>query len=344
MALDTLLEHIESDINISDLLLSEGGPIVIRKTGDIVISENTIDSTQMDQIIQDICGQNHITRNTSIELDLGYSSKGGYYYRINLFLKSGARSLAIRKITSKVMQLEDIMTGSLAQTIRNKVLGKKSGLFLVTGTAGSGKSTTLTTFLEYINSNFTKHVLTIEDPIEFVYQNDKSLFSQRQVGKDTASFASGLKSLLRQNPDVILVGEIRDPESAEAVINIAETGHLVLSTLHTKAGINTISRLVSFFPPHYQDSIKDRLADVYLGSLAQQLVKIPSTIKITDVNRQIIGNSFGRIATYELLLNNTAMANTIRKGDFKQIPSLIQTSRLDGMTSMEDYSKTIGLV
>ena len=186
------------------------------------------------------------------------------------------------------MQLEDIMTTNLAQTIKNKILSKKSGLFLVTGTAGSGKSTTLTTFLEYINANFTKHVLTIEDPIEFVYQNNKSLFSQRQVGKDTASFASGLKSLLRQNPDVILVGEIRDPESAEAVINIAETGHLVLSTLHTKAGINTISRLVSFFPPHYQDSIKDRLADVYLGSLAQQLVKIPSTIKTTDVNRQII--------------------------------------------------------
>lgn len=197
------------------------------------------------------------------------------------------------------------------------------------------------TFLEHINSTTSKHIITIEDPIEFVYEQKQSLITQRQVGKDTANFASGLKSLLRQNPDVILVGEIRDPESAEAVINIAETGHLVFSTLHTKSGVNTISRLVSFFPPHYQDSIKDRLADVFLGSLAQQLVKIPPNLKTSDINKQILANSFGRIASYELMLNNPALANTIRKGDFKQIPNLIQTSRNEGMISMQEYNNII---
>lgn len=340
---DTILSYLEKDINISDILISEWQKIAIRKSWIIQILDQVLDEQQITQIISEISLQNDVTRSPDHELDVGYHSAGWYFYRINCFLKSGTRALAIRKITNSTLELEDIMTAGLAKTLKEKILHKKSGLFLVTGTAGSGKSTTLMACLEYLNTHFPKHIVTLEDPIEFVFQNKLSLFSQRQVGKDTASFWTGLKSLLRQNPDVILVGEIRDPESAEAVITIAETGHLVLSTLHTKAAINTVSRLVSFFPPHYQDSIKDRLADVFLWSLAQQLIKAPEGMKENADNKQIIWNHFARIATYELMLNNTAIANTIRKWDFKQIPSLIQTAKGDGMMEMGEYEKIIGL-
>lgn len=340
---DTLLSHIESDKNISDILITEWSPFAIRKNGEVLLAEKVIDIAQIDQIIQEICTQNTITWDMTHELDIGYHSAWWYYYRINLFLKSWVRALAVRKITNSTLELEDIAVASLAHTIKTKILQQKSGLFLVTGTAWSGKSTTLMACLEYINRHHAKHIITIEDPIEFVYKNNLSLFSQRQVGRDTQSFGSGLKSLLRQNPDVILVWEIRDPESAEAVINIAETWHLVLSTLHTKAAINTVSRLVSFFPPYYQDSIKDRLADVFLGSLAQQLIKLPENIKSNNLNQRILHNDYGRVASFELMINNTAISNTIRKGDFKQIPSLIQTGKTDGMMTREDYNKMIGL-
>lgn len=341
---DQLLSYIEKDINISDILISASWKIAVRKSGTIQILDQELDDAQFDQIIFLINEQNKSTWNLIDELDIGYHSSWGFYYRVNCFLKSWIRSLAIRKITNNALELEDIMTTALAKTLKDKILAKKSGLFLVTGTAWSWKSTTLMACLDYINKHFAKHIITLEDPVEFVFQNKKSLFSQRQIGRDTHSFWTWLKSLLRQNPDVIFVWEIRDPESAEAVINIAETGHLVLSTLHTKAAINTVSRLVSFFPPHYQDSIKDRLSDVFLWSLAQQLIKVPDDIKINPENKQIIWNNFSRIASYELMLNNIAIANTIRKWDFKQIPSLIQTWRGDGMIEIGEYMKIVGLV
>jgi twitching motility protein PilT len=343
MLFDILLEHFESEKNISDILISENEDLVIRKNGDIQVLEQLIDTKQVDQIITEICAQNALTRDNKNELDIGYYSAGGFTYRINLFYKLGKRALAIRKITNQALELEDIMTAGLAKTIISSVLNKQSGLFLVTGTAWSGKSTTLMACLEYLNTHFSKHIITVEDPIEFVYKNKKSIFSQRQIERDTQTFSSGLKSLLRQNPDIVLVGEIRDPESAEAVINIAETGHLVLSTLHTKAAINTVSRLVSFFPPYYQDSIRDRLADVFLGSLAQNLIKLPEDIVKNDLNSRILASNFGRVATYELLINNTAVSNAIRKGDFKQIPSFIQTGKADGMIEMGEYKKLIWL-
>lgn len=343
MLFDILLEHFESEKSISDILISENENLVIRNKGEIKVLEQLIDSKQVDQIIDEICKQNTIIRDNKTELDIWYYSGWGFTYRINLFHKSWKRAMAIRKITNQVLELQDIMTESLAKTIISTILNKQSGLFLVTGTAWSGKSTTLMACLEYLNTHYAKHIITVEDPIEFVYKNKMSVFSQRQIERDTESFGTGLKSLLRQNPDIVLVGEIRDPESAEAVINIAETGHLVLSTLHTKAAINTVSRLVSFFPPYYQDSIRDRLADVFLGSLAQNLIKVPDEIIKNDLNSRILVSNFWRVATFELLINNTAVSNAIRKGDFKQIPSFIQTGKVDGMIEMWEYRKLIWL-
>lgn len=342
--LDKLLSKFQSDINVSDILLTEWGHIAIRANGDIHTLDSIINIEQINQIIKEILNQNNIwpVANLLNEIDVWYIYDN-QSYRINIFQKSWKKALAIRKLTNFDIDLQDVMTEKLANTIEKKVLEKRSWLFLVTGTAGSGKSTTLIWCLEYINKNFQKHIITIEDPTEYIFKPKKSIFSQREVGMDTVSFESGLKSLLRQNPDVVMIWEIRDPASAEAVINIAETWHLVLSTLHTKSAVNTISRLVSFFPPHYQDSIKDRLADVYLWSLAQSLVKVPDDIQQNIYNKDILSKWRNRIGEFELCLNNTAMANTIRKWDFKSIPNIIQTGSQEGMVSIEDYRKIIWL-
>lgn len=342
--IDSLLSNFESNINLSDILLTEDDAISIRVWWEIQTLVQKISSDQINQIIKEILDQNNIWLSSDQihEIDVWYTH-GSQWYRVNIFKKAGKKALAIRKLTNFDIDLKDIMIESLANTIQKKILEKRSGLFLVTGTAGSGKSTTMIWCLEYINKNYQKHIITLEDPTEYVFTPKKSIFSQREVWSDTISFETGLKSLLRQNPDVVMVWEIRDPISAEAVINIAETWHLVISTLHTKSAVNTISRLVSFFPPHYQDSIKDRLADVYLWSLAQALVKVPDDIKITPSNKNILSKWRGRIGEFELCLNNTAMANTIRKGDFKSIPNIIQTGISEGMISLEDYRKIIWL-
>lgn len=342
--LDKLLSNFQSNINVSDILLTEWDHIAVRIDWDIHTLENKIDTNQINQIIKEALDQNNIWPYASSlhEIDLGYVYDN-QSYRINIFQKSWKKALAIRKLTNFDIDLQDVMTEKLATTIQKKVLEKKSWLFLVTWTAWSGKSTTLIWCLEYLNKTAQKHIITIEDPIEYVFTPKQSIFSQREVGMDTESFETWLKSLLRQNPDVVMVWEIRDPTSAEAVINIAETWHLVLSTLHTKSAVNTISRLVSFFPPHYQDSIKDRLADVYLWSLAQTLIKTPKDIKLNNNNKNILSKWWNRIAEFELCLNNTAMANTIRKWDFKSIPNIIQTGSQEGMISIDDYRKIIWL-
>lgn len=339
--LDQLLSPIESDQNISDILISAGSPLVVRKNGDIVLTSIIVTQGDIESICKEIEQQAMIAIKGNKEYDCTYHSSGGYYYRINVFLKQWLRALAMRKIAKKTWDLEGLMIPSLATTLKKHILSASWWLFLVTGVAWSGKSTTLNSCLEYINTHNAKHIITIEDPIEFVYQSKKSVFSQRQVEHDTVDFTSGLKSLLRQNPDIVLVGEIRDRESAEAVLTIAETWHLVLSTLHTKSASSTLSRFISFFPPLVQDAIRDRLADVFLGSLAQQLTLLPSHISINEQNSNILSNHFERVALYELILNTMAVSNSIRKGDFKQIPSLIQTGKSDGMITMEEYGRIL---
>lgn len=334
---DQLLAEIESDQNISDIVMSSGSFLAVRKNGQIIITSKSIDQSTIDAILQEIEKQSWSVLTGNKEVDCTYQSTWWYRYRINSFLKQWARALAIRKISNRSFELDELMITPLATTIKQKILSAPWWLFLVTWVAWSGKSTTLTACLNFINEHLPKHIITIEDPIEFVYQSKKSIFSQRQVEHDTIDFTSGLKSLLRQNPDIVLVGEIRDRESAEAVLTIAETWHLILSTLHTKSAINTVSRFISLFPVAQQDSVRDRFADVFLWSLAQQLIPLPANIHHKEYTSKIAWNAFGRIGLYELLLNTTAVSNSIRKGDFKQIPSCIQTWRGDGMITMEEY-------
>jgi len=225
------------------------------------------------------------------------------------------------------MPLENLMYKDVADSIKEHILTQKTGLFLVTGPTGSGKTTSMIAMIELLNRTRKEHIITIEDPIEYVFEPQQCLISQRELGSDTLSFARAMKSAMRQDPDIIFVGEIRDPETAEAAINLAETGHLVFSTLHTRGASNTINRLVSFFPPANQDSIKDRLADSLLGVQSQFLLKT--------------ADDKHRVGLYELMINNVAIRNNIRKDDGRQIDSIIETSRSYGMISHTEYAKRL---
>ncbi|NBD13671.1 MULTISPECIES: type IV pilus twitching motility protein PilT [Corallococcus] len=204
----------------------------------------------------------------SNEVDLAYGVPGLGRFRVNVFQQRGTVGAVLRVIPFKVMTMKDL----LLPTVLEKVCGEERGLVLVTGTTGSGKSTTLAAMIDFINSNETNHIMTIEDPIEFLIRDKRSIVNQREVGVDTMSFSQALKSALRQDPDVILVGEMRDHETIETALHAAETGHLVMSTLHTLDATETINRIVSAFPPHQQKQVRLQLSSVLRGVVSQRLV------------------------------------------------------------------------
>lgn len=220
-----------------------------------------------------------------------------------------------------------MMFSNLAESIKKHVLTAKKGLFLVTGPTGSGKSTSLVSMIQYINQTRSDNIITIEDPIEYIFQAEKCIISQRQLGHDTWSFKNALKSVMREDPDIIFVGEIRDSDTAETVLSLAESGHLVFSTLHTGSASHTLNRFLSFFPNTMEQSIADRLADSLLGIQSQMLVKR------ADTN--------ARIGIYELLLNTVAIKNNLKKMDIAQIDATIETSNPIGMISMQQYAKKL---
>jgi twitching motility protein PilT len=207
------------------------------------------------------------------EADFAYVAKDGTAYRVNAFLKTGRIGVVMRKINNIPMILDEMMFQNTSDTIKRNVLSAQKGLFLVTGPTGSGKSTSIVAMLEEINKNLPYHIITIEDPIEYVFQAKKALISQREIGHDTWNFDNAIKSALREDPNVIFVGEIRNTETAEAVLDLAETGHLVFSTLHTNSATSTINRFLSFFSADMQVGVIDRLADALSGVMSQMLIK-----------------------------------------------------------------------
>ncbi len=246
------------------------------------------------------------------EADFAYVSKNGNPYRVNAFLKTGKIGAVLRKIDMQPRNLEEIMFQNSAQSIKDNILSSQKGLFLVTGPTGAGKSTTIVAMLEEINRTQPNNIISIEDPIEYAFTPKRSLISQRELGHDTWSFNNAIKSALREDPDVIFVGEIRNVETAEAVLDLAETGHLVFSTLHTNSASSSINRFLSFFPSDMQMGVLDRLGDALSGILSQTLIKRK--------------DGLGRIAVFELLLNNTAVRNNLKKRSLDQIPNIIETS------------------
>ncbi|WP_379969050.1 type IV pilus twitching motility protein PilT [Ectobacillus sp. sgz5001026] len=257
------------------------------------------------------------------ELDFSYEIKGLSRFRLNLFHQRGNIALAIRVIPNKIPSLEDLFL----PPVLKKLVKKPQGLFLVTGPTGSGKSTTLASMIDYLNRTERKHIITLEDPIEYVHNHRSCIVQQREVGQDTKSFANGLRAALRQDPDVILVGEMRDLETISTAITAAETGHLVLATLHTSSAAATIERIVDVFPGDQQSKIRLQLATVLVATVAQRLFA------------RMDGG--GRIAATEILMNNAAVSNLIRSEKLEQLPSVMQTGREQGMhtleISMKDY-------
>jgi twitching motility protein PilT len=245
------------------------------------------------------------------EIDLAYSVPGLGRFRVNIFQQRGTVGLVLRVIPAKIQSIEDLVLPPVLKTIADE----RRGLILVTGTTGSGKSTSLAAMIDYINSHRTEHIMTIEDPIEFLHRDKKSLVNQREVEVDTKGFASALRSALRQDPDVILVGEMRDYETIETALNAAETGHLVLSTLHTLDATETINRIISVFPPHQQKQIRLQLASVLKAVVSMRLLpradgtgRVPAVevLRATNFIRDCVENKDKTKMIHEAIAQGTS--------------------------------------
>ena len=251
------------------------------------------------------------------EVDLSYGIENISRFRVNIFYQRSSVSIAFRVIPRDIPSIETLGI----PTILRKVVQRPHGLFLVTGPTGSGKSTSLASMIDFMNQTMNKHIITLEDPIEYIHSHKQSIIVQREIGFDTLSFANGLRASLRQDPDVILVGELRDLETIQTAITAAETGHLVMGTLHTQDTAGTIDRIIDVFPAHQRNQTRKMLANVLLGVMSQRL------FRRTDLS--------GRVVATEVLINTPAIANLIRTEKMHQIPNVLQTSRELGMHTME---------
>jgi twitching motility protein PilT len=251
------------------------------------------------------------------DLDFAYELSGVGRFRVNFLRQRLGIGAVFRMIPDRIPTLEAL---GLPQAIFDLVR-LEQGLVLVTGPTGSGKSTTLAAMIDYVNQEYDKHIVTIEDPLEFIHPNKTSLVTQREVGTHTLSFAAALRAVLREDPDIILIGELRDLETIALAITAAETGHLVFGTLHTRTAASTVDRIIDVFPPAQQGQIRTMLAETLKGVVAQQL--------LVRADRQ------GRVAAVELLIGTPALSHLIREGKTYQIPSIIQTGRREGMQTMD---------
>ncbi|GAA2869225.1 type IV pilus twitching motility protein PilT [Microbacterium arabinogalactanolyticum] len=259
------------------------------------------------------------------EVDLAHAAEGIGRFRVNVFRQLGAIAMALRFIPDRVFTLEELGAPAIARDLALR----PRGLVLLTGPTGSGKSTTLTAMVDIINSIRPVHIVTIEDPIEFHHTSRRALIHQREVGSDTNSFAEALRRVLRQDPDVILVGELRDPESIMTALSAAETGHLVLSTLHTQGAAKSVNRIVDVFPADQQHQIRTQLGDTLQGIISQTL--LPRA------------QSNGRTIATEVLINNPAVANLIREGQVAQLYTAMQAGATDGMHTLDqDLRRLVG--
>ena len=249
------------------------------------------------------------------DLDLGHQVDE-YRYRVNLSFEKGNINIVARVIDNKIPNMEEIGMPPVVKSL----LDLPQGFVLITGPTGCGKSTTLASMISYINANRRANIVTLEDPIEYIFAPEKSIISQRQLGSDMLTFSSGLKHVLRQDPNVVMVGEMRDLETIAAAVTMAETGHLVLATLHTYSAAQTVDRIIDIFPPHQQGQIKSQLSGALTAVISQRLLP---------------RKSGGRIAAREILLNNSAVANLIREGKVAQITNTIETHASIGMITLD---------
>ena len=253
------------------------------------------------------------------EIDFPYEKKGLVRFRVNVYTQRQTIAISMRLIKLNIPSIEELGL----PTILKNLATKKAGLILVTGPSGSGKSTTLAAMIEYLNQNESLNIITIEDPIEYVFTDKLSLISQREIGIDTSSFYTALKMALREDPNIIMVGELRDLESVSVALQAAETGHLVLSTLHTIDAVSTISRIVDMFPPYQQNQVRYQLASTLVGVISQRLLKRK--------------DKTGLVPACEVLIGTSTVRKWIRENKLSEIPKIIEEGRLEGMQSFNQH-------
>ncbi len=306
--------------NASDLHLSAGLPPMIRVDGDIRrINVPALDHKMVHSLVYDIMNdKQRRDYEEFLEVDFSFEIPGLARFRVNAFNQDRGAAAVFRTIPSKVWTLEDVNAPPTFKTICEN----PRGIILVTGPTGSGKSTTLAAMIDYINDNLYGHILTIEDPIEFVHQSKKCLINQREVHRDTLGFAEALRSALREDPDIILVGELRDLETIRLALTAAETGHLVFGTLHTSSAAKTIDRIVDVFPAGEKSMVRSMLSESLRAVIAQTLLKK-------------VGG--GRVAAWEIMIGTPAIRNLIREDKVAQMYSAIQTGQAVGMQTLDQH-------
>ena len=317
--IDKLLETVVVR-GASDLHIAVGQPPVLRLHGRLVKLETKVLQPEdtvslMKSVAPQRCQQELQQVGTS---DFGFAFGDKARFRVSIFKQRGNTGMVLRQIPNKLLSMEDLNT----PPVMRDLIFKSRGLILVTGPTGSGKSTTLAACIDHLNQSIDHHIITIEDPIEFYHYHKKSTINQREVGVDVPSFAEAIRRALRQDPDVILVGEMRDLETIEAAITAAETGHIVFGTLHTTGAAGTINRIIDVFPTNQQEQIRTQLSTAVIGVLSQQLLP------------RIQG---GRVAAYEMLVVTSAIANLIRENKTFRITSSIQTGHKLGMQLLDDH-------
>ena len=302
----------------SDLHLSEGRPPVIRVSGFLIPLAKIapLDKAAMEKLLAELlspAGKGEFEK--SRETNFSWSSPAGLRFRCNAFLSLGKISIAMRLIPKEVKTFIELNLPPVLETFAKR----QQGFFLVVGPVGVGKSTTLAAMIETINRERLEHIITIEDPVEYLFQPKKSIIDQREVKIDTPDFHTALKGVFRQDADIVMIGEMRDPETISTAVTAAETGHLIFSTLHTNTAPQTIDRIIDSFPAEQQAQIRQQLAGSLLGIFSQRLVP-----KISG----------GLVPAYELLINNSAVANLVRSGRTHEIASVVETSSEEGMIDL----------
>lgn len=314
------LLSIAKDKKASDIHVTVGLPPRVRVNGDLInLDYPSLSPEDCEKLIYEIMKNKQMEKfKEKGEVDFSYSVPDLGRYRVNVFKQRGSVACAMRVVSNEIPKPEQL---GVPKSVID-LYARKRGLILVTGPTGSGKSTTLASIIDRINDERNAHVITLEDPIEYLHIHKKSMINQREIGLDTQSYANALRAALREDPDVILVGEMRDLETIQTAITAAETGHLVLSTLHTIGAGATIDRIIDVFPPHQQQQIRIQLAMVLESVISQQL--------IPTLDRR------GRVAAFEVMHATVPIKNLIRESKTYQIQTVLQTSKKDGMNTMDD--------
>ncbi len=316
--IDNLLRFAVSQ-KASDLHLAVGRHPTVRIDGSLVLMEQESILRPEDTVAIGnylMSERNKAEYKKNGHSDFSYSLEGIARFRVNVFSQKGNAGVVMRVINSEIKRLQDLGIPDIVYSFANF----SQGLFLVTGPVGSGKSTTLAALIDFINHNQTHNIITIEDPIEYIYTPDKSIVNQREIGQDTSNFQSALRAALREDTNVILIGEMRDLETISTAITAAETGHLIFATLHTNDSAQTVDRIIDMFPAHQQNQVRSQLSSILLGVMSQRLIP------------RLDG---GRVPAVEIMIKNNAIENLIREGKTYQIDTVIETGQNEGMISLD---------